>query len=127
MVSQPKTELGWSSGIADVFEAPDIACVGCVCPCALAASMQISLVHDGETGPTMCQQVPYYLLSWIPCVLAHWRGYMRQYYQIEGSSCEDCAVMTVCVPCAVCQQARHWEDGECDLSLIHISEPTRPY
>eukprot|EP00658_Telonema_sp_P-2_P021032 TRINITY_DN18343_c0_g1_i1.p1 TRINITY_DN18343_c0_g1~~TRINITY_DN18343_c0_g1_i1.p1 ORF type:complete len:188 (+),score=20.90 TRINITY_DN18343_c0_g1_i1:154-717(+) len=108
----------WSSGIFDVLEAPEIAAVGCCCPCALAASIHVNLTFAGGPRPSCTDKLPFYLVAWLPCACARWRTYMREYYRIEGSEGEDCAWILACAPCAICQEARHWENDACDSFLI---------
>ncbi|XP_061177272.1 placenta-specific gene 8 protein-like [Saccostrea echinata] len=94
MVTTIEGHRQWSTGLFDCFSDIKTCIIGYFClPCTLCNLAS-------RTGECCC--MPYFVSGGTVVM----RSRIRTIGGIQGSACNDCMVLSCCVPCAVCQMQR---------------------
>ncbi|XP_039252188.2 cornifelin homolog A-like [Styela clava] len=110
VITQPTS--GWSSNLCGCFE--DMK--SCCCSFWLGNFHYACIAT--RMGEHCCVGCSGYPAGCVPGGHLAMRSAFRNKHGIQGSICDDCCVVTYCLPCAMCQMSRHmdtigYEERDC--------------
>ncbi len=102
IVRDVNSRLEWSSSICDCCIEPGMCLTGTFCPCILFGKNVENLTNKSCCLNAFCCCI-------LPCSLflrAPYRRRIRNRWQLETDTCNDCCVSLWCPLCALCQETR---------------------
>ncbi len=102
IVKDVNSRLEWSSSICDCCIEPSTCLTGTFCPCVLFGKNVENLTNKSCCINACCCCI-------IPCsvfIRTPYRRLIRNKWQLETDTCNDCCVSFWCPLCSLCQESR---------------------